>query len=301
MTKLLTFFGAALALIAAGCSSAPPPEAEGQASAAITSGCGAVLASIDGVVARSNGWAQAGLSSCLRNAGGVELDTGYGYGYQCVELAQRYLATRFSGFPTHWPVAVASQMCGATSGLPVSVHYKGSGYRPVHGDLMVFAGSAGHVAVVDSVDGSSLGVVEQNSSASGRSSRAIGQESCFIHANENAAGAAVSSDPCAGTTFDSWYCGGHKVPGDSRLAVSCVSGRQVDGLFCPQGCATTSDAAPDFCVGDEDVRCSCDGTDQDGNAVHSDACGSRVCGQDHVLWTCGAGGDGGYYQSGGGC
>jgi hypothetical protein len=238
------------------------------------------------------------LSSCLRNAGGVELDTGYGYGYQCVELAQRYVATRFGGFPTHWPVAFAAQMCGATAGLPVSVHTRGSGYQPVHGDLMVFGGGAGHVAVVESVDGGAVGVVEQNASSTGRSTRSIGQESCFIHANANTSPNGGSSDPCAATSFDSWYCGGHKVPGDSRIAVSCVGRRVVDGVFCPQGCTPISGNAPDSCVGGEAQRCSCDGVDQDGNAVHSDICGSNTCGFDRVIWTCSAGG---YVQSGGGC
>jgi len=65
--------------------------------------CGAVMSSIDGIDAYSNGADQGTYNSC----GGTGT---YGFLYQCVELAQRYFAIMF-GTPNLWDVEYASDMC----------------------------------------------------------------------------------------------------------------------------------------------------------------------------------------------
>ena len=151
--------------------------------------CGALLASIDGVGAYSNGASQGTLFSC----GGVDL---YDFKWQCTELARRYFATCFHA--GYWLVVDAYRMCDV-AGLGTTVHMSGSGYHPVHGDLMVIdhsaASSAGHVAVIDSVSGSEASVVEENASLTGRASRSLSSARCFLHADENDGNQAPS---CAG-------------------------------------------------------------------------------------------------------
>ncbi|HYO64734.1 MAG TPA: CHAP domain-containing protein [Archangium sp.] len=145
---------------------------------ACSSACGAVMASIDGHAAYSNAGSQGTGYSCV---GGCE----FGLCFQCVELAQRYFYKRWGVGPKMWPVDYAAQMCDrAPAGS--TVYRQGSGYKPVHGDLMVFNWNTwGHVAVVDSVSGAYANVVEQNASCSGRNQYALTQASCFIHANNN--------------------------------------------------------------------------------------------------------------------
>jgi surface antigen len=114
-------------------------------------------------------------------------------GYQCTELAHRYLVYRWH--VTWLPRGNAGTWCDtqptADSGVVQTM-------TPVHGDLMVFApGScgadsvAGHVAVVDTVGGSNgkLSAVQQN--VASRSSYAPTCAKCYLHvvANDGTPGA----------------------------------------------------------------------------------------------------------------
>jgi hypothetical protein len=105
----------------------------------------------------------------------VYSDGGPGYGghWQCVELFERFMEAQ------HWiPGLVGGGDAGAinlftdarlnTYFVP---HPNGSGYIPVPGDAVIFShGQYGHVAIVDSVSGGQVNLVEQNASASGRTS-----------------------------------------------------------------------------------------------------------------------------------
>jgi hypothetical protein len=89
--------------------------------------------------------------------------------WQCVELAQRLYYRRgwytanngiFSG------VSYAYQIYGQASSLGMTAHANGSGYIPVPGDMIVHTSAdgngAGHVSLVDRVDGSTVYAAEQN-------------------------------------------------------------------------------------------------------------------------------------------
>ncbi|MEO7091885.1 MAG: CHAP domain-containing protein [Polyangiales bacterium] len=169
--------------------------------------CGTPLASIDGIWSYSNGWAQATGESC-----NGWMSTGYGY--QCVELAQRYMHQRFD-VATIWPVAAAKQMCGSHP-AGVTTHWVGDGYGPVHGDLVVWThGTWGHVAVVDEVWDGGASFVEQNNSSSGRGTlsgspwsgwtRGYGTVGCFVHADGNYAAPPppAAPPPAEGASCDS--------------------------------------------------------------------------------------------------
>jgi surface antigen len=105
-------------------------------------------------------------------------------GYQCTELAHRYLYFKWnvSGVPS----GNAGFWCDGT--IPTGLVKAAS---PLHGDLIVFApGSCGadpttgHVAVVDVVNSdSTVTFVEQNSS--GRRKCQISTAACFLHAVAN--------------------------------------------------------------------------------------------------------------------
>jgi hypothetical protein len=129
-----------------------------------------------GVVVHGRSWLGGhGVDVCYPAGGGCAGNASVGTPRQCVELAQRlynhlgWWGGIFGG------VRVASQIYGWAPSHGMSVHRNGSGYIPVPGDMIVSAGSpavsAGHVAVVDTVDLDRhvVHAVEQNADPSGRS------------------------------------------------------------------------------------------------------------------------------------
>jgi hypothetical protein len=116
-------------------------------------------------------------------------------GYQCTELAHRYLHFRWN--VTSWlPRGNAGTWCDtqptATSGVVQTT-------VPVHGDLIVFAPGAcgadavtGHVAVVDVVDDARAQVTVVEENRAGRRNAAQSCASCYLHvvANNGSSGAA---------------------------------------------------------------------------------------------------------------
>jgi hypothetical protein len=93
-------------------------------------------------------------------------------------------------------------------------------------------------------------------------------------------------DPCAGL-IDSFYCGGHRVPGDASKLFHCKAGTlQPFERQCAQGCIALAGAEADRCSEDASSACVCDGYDQDGTPAHSETCGATVCGLDRKTWTC---------------
>ena len=106
----------------------------------------------------------------------------FGPEFQCTELAQRYAYYAW-GEPAVWDGygganGSAAQMWQAGPALPVPLQQfaQGGGVPPQRGDLLVFGpgwlGSYydgnGHVAVINSVSSTSLTIVQENGTASGR-------------------------------------------------------------------------------------------------------------------------------------
>ena len=182
-----------------------------------TNACDETVAStrmVDGIPAYAQ--CTATTSSAIYSNNGVDTATasgGTGWvrtqmsgGYQCTELAHRYLYFKWNVQSV--PNGNAGTWCDGT--IPTGLV---KATTPVHGDLIVFApGSCGadpttgHVAVVDVVNANAtVTFVEQNSP--GRRSCANSTAACFLHAvaNDGSAldgGAPDSSTGDAGTIGD---------------------------------------------------------------------------------------------------
>jgi hypothetical protein len=136
----------------------------------------------DGAIFSNNG-----VDTRATQMGSDWIKTQYSGGYQCTELAHRYLYFKWK---VKWiPNGNAGNWCDtqppASSGLVQTM-------APVHGDLMVLAGgscgaaqSTGHVNVVDTVDMATgrLVAVEQN--RAGRSPYMLSCGKCFLHVMAN--------------------------------------------------------------------------------------------------------------------
>lgn len=145
-----------------------------------------------------------GIDTSTTNGGTGWVRTQGSGGYQCTELAHRYL--HFKWNVTSVPNGNAGVWCDGTipSGL-VKVT------APVHGDLIVLApgscgadGTTGHVAVVDVVNAdSTLMAIQQNVASRGRYNFTCA--ACFLHvaANNGAlpdAGAPIDASSSGGST-----------------------------------------------------------------------------------------------------
>ena len=136
--------------------------------------------SLDGAI-----WSIDGVSTSVEERDADWVRTQWSGGYQCTELASRYLKFRWNVMSV--PQGDAGVWCESDppDGLVQTD-------VPVHGDLIVFApGSCwaddfyGHVAVVDVVDdsGETVEFVEQN--PSNRRSCPVETAACFLHVLEN--------------------------------------------------------------------------------------------------------------------
>jgi MYXO-CTERM domain-containing protein len=124
-----------------------------------------------------------GVDTATTSAGTGWVRTQMSGGYQCTELAHRYLYFRWNVKSV--PNGNAGTWCDST---PPAGLVKSS--TPAHGDLIVFApgscgadATTGHVAVVDVVNSSTVTFVEQNRPS--RRSCAITTAACFLHATAN--------------------------------------------------------------------------------------------------------------------
>ncbi len=166
--------------------------------------------------------------------------TQYSGGYQCTELAHRYLVFRWN---VNWiPNGNAGVWCDtvppSNSGLVQTT-------EPVHGDLIVFApGSCGadlttgHVALVDTVGASQLMMLQQN-----RASRLSVKPSCakcFLHVLANdgsgetatgggAQGSGGSADPGSGGLGGSTRSGGTEGTGGAGMGGAGMGGVSTGG------------------------------------------------------------------------
>jgi MYXO-CTERM domain-containing protein len=144
-----------------------------------------------------------GVDTSTQSLGPDWVRTQWSGGYQCTELAHRYL---YFVWDIDWlPRGNAGQWCDSTPPADSGVVQT---MQPVHGDLMVLApgscgadSSTGHVTVVDVVQAEGrLSVVEQN-----RARRGTYQPSCarcFLHVTRNDGSVSVdggASEPPPGT------------------------------------------------------------------------------------------------------
>ena len=190
--------GALAAVLVMACSS----ENVGQSNDAVDYICSEnASATLDGIPAYAycgnfNVWSNNGSDTKSTSGGTGWVQTEGGYGYQCVEYAARYEHFKF-GVPAGWGISYAYQMCNTH---PTGI---ATASAPVHGDLMIFApgscgadGTAGHVAVVDTVGATTVKVVQENVAGSYTYNRSCA--SCWLHATNNNG----SNDPCASASSD---------------------------------------------------------------------------------------------------
>ena len=193
--------------------------------------CGTVMASIDGQAAYSNGAADQCSGNSCDGSGST------GYYYQCVELAQRYFNVEH-GIQSMWKISYASQMC---SNYPSGVSTTGS---PNHGDLIVFSWAPyGHVAVIDSVVGDTVNVVEQNSSPTGTNSYAVSDAACFLTAGTPPSGSCPA--------MDGYYCGNDGLSLDPDTLYQCQGGGVVGSQVCNGACEAFPSGTNDQVCGTE--------------------------------------------------
>ena len=188
--------------------------------------CGTVMASFNGISAKSNGANQCTGNSC----GGYGT---YGSQYQCVELAQRYFAKKFGTTPIWYGNAI--DLCDTK---PNGVSKTSN---PIPGDLVVFnTGTYGHVAVITSISGGQIHVIEQNSSPSGKNSYSTNSNiKCYLHADKNHGGC-----PNAG-----WYCGNDGLGKNANVNYFCSkSGGDITKQDkCGKTCVTMPKGNNDKC------------------------------------------------------
>ncbi len=286
-----TFALACLTVVVAACSSAPTENlGENGAKVSEWPKCGDAMTTIDGVPAKSNG----GVDFSTDCDAEVTQD---GERWQCVELAHRYFRVQFgiSLKPASGKYGGAVEMCDNVQ-HGVDVHMGTTDYVPVHGDLVIFKATAtnvyGHIAVVDTVADGKMGVVEQNSVPSGRSTHGVSDTSirCFFHRS------AVNPDnPCATMWRDTnnWFCGDHAGTGGAPdVRFQCQNGVTVASKICASGCTPNESAGPDLCAGDDTQgkSCDCTTTTIDGTAVHTNVCGRALCGSSRYIQYCNANG-----------
>lgn len=165
-----------------------------------------------------------GVDTATTSAGADWVKTQGNGGYQCTELAHRYLAFKWAIKSV--PNGNAGVWCDGS--LPNGLE---KATTPVHGDLIVFApgscgadSTTGHVAVIDVVNtNGTVTFVEQN--RANRRSCAVSTAACFLHATANAASDGGVRDAATDTTAPPRDAGmGSEAPVDSRRRDTGASG-----------------------------------------------------------------------------
>eukprot|EP01038_Epipyxis_sp_PR26KG_P015977 gene15977-21683_t len=245
-----------------------------------TASCGSVMATYNGIPAKSNGQYQGTGNSC----GGYGTT---GSNYQCVEYTQRYFYEKHGTAPIWY--ANAKDMC---STHPTGVSKTTS---PKAGDAVVFGwGSYGHTAIVSSVSGGLVHVTEQNASPTGTNAYSTSDVECYLTAGGSSgscpglgyycgndglgkdantlyycsgAGATPSAKSCSFTCVTmpkgqddvcstsgtcknvntGYYCGSDKVSGEAHTLYYCVSSSPNGAKYCSNGCHTAASGSDDYC------------------------------------------------------
>jgi len=234
------------ALLVLACSS----ENVGQSNDAVDYICSEnASATLDGIPAYAycgnfNVWSNNGVDTKSASGGTGWVQTEGGYGYQCVEYAARYEHFKF-GVSASWGISYAYQMCNThPSGIATAA-------TPQHGDLMIFApgscgadGTAGHVAVVDVVNATTVKVVQENVAGSYTYNKSCA--SCWLHASANNG----SNDPCATAPSNGLYCGQSTQFGGGTKDVlyDCENGATASKTTCANGCTVEPPGTNDQCA-----------------------------------------------------
>lgn len=246
--KVASSLGVLAAVAAAACSSGQ--ENVGQSNDAVDYICSEnASATLDGIPAYAycgnfNVWSNNGADTKSTSGGTGWVQTEGGYGYQCVEYAVRYEHFKF-GVGTGWGISYAYQMCNThPTGIAKAT-------TPVHGDLMIFApgscgadGTAGHVAVVDTVGSTTVKVVQENIAGSYTYNQSCA--SCWLHATNNNG----STDPCATAPSNGLYCGQSTQFGGGTKDVlyDCQNGVTSSKTTCAYGCIVEPQGTNDKCA-----------------------------------------------------
>lgn len=237
-----------VALVIVACSSSR--EDVGQSNDAVDYICSeSAAATLDGIPAYAycgnfNVWSNNGADTKSASGGTGWVQTEGGYGYQCVEYAVRYEHFKF-GVATGWGISYAYQMCNThPSGIAKAT-------TPVHGDLMIFApgscgadGTAGHVAVVDVVNSTTVKVVQENTAGSYTYNQSCA--SCWLHAASNN----PNADPCSTAPSNGLYCGQSTQFGGGTKDVlyDCQNGVTSSKTTCQYGCIVEPPNTNDQCA-----------------------------------------------------
>jgi surface antigen len=219
------------------------------------------MTSYNGISAKSNGKDQ-----CTGECCGGHISTGCAY--QCVELAQRYFHEKF-GITPIWYVN-ANQMC---SSHPSGVS-KTSNPQP--GDLWVrTSGTYGHVAVITAVHSSTVDVIEQNSSPSGRNTYSKSDAGCFLTAGK-APAPSTGSCPHLG-----YYCGNDGLGKNANKLYYCSGEGATPSVKqdCSFTCVIEPKGSDDKCDTSSGATCSAVKT---GNYCGND----KIGGNKNILYRC---------------
>ena len=234
--------------------------------------CGKTMSSYNGVSAYSNGGDQ-----CTGECCGGSISTGCAY--QCVELAQRYMHLKH-GITSIW-YDNANQMCDKfPSGIKKTSN-------PIPGDLFVrTSGTYGHVAVITSVGSSTVDVIEQNSSPTGKNTYSKSDAGCFLTASS-------STGSCHTTGY---YCGNDGLGLSANNLYYCSGSGASPALH--TSCSTTCVTMPS---GQDD---KCDSASPSCSSITASAgyyCGNdKIGGNSNTLYYCSNSKlDGGIYCSSG--
>jgi surface antigen len=169
---------------------------------------------------------------------------------QCVELAQRYMHVKYGIAPIWYDNA--NQMCNSyPSGIKKTT-------SPKAGDLFVrTTGTYGHVAVITSVGSSTVDVLEQNSSPSGKNTYAKSDAGCFLTAGTSAGSCSHLGDYCGndGLGYDAnnlYYCSGSgaKPTLKTDCAFTCVTMPSGSDDKCTSGSCSSVNTGY-YCGGDK--------------------------------------------------
>lgn len=187
--------------------------------------CGTVMYTYNNVAAKSNGNNQGTGNSCAGYST-------YGYQYQCVEYVQRYFHALHGTTPIWY--GNAKDLC---SSHPSNVAKTSS---PKAGDAVVFGwGTYGHTAIVKSISGSTVSVVEQNSSPTGQNSYSTSGVLCYLTYGS-------SSGSCSHVGY---YCGNDGLGMDANNLYYCSGAGAKPTLSkdCSFTCVTMPSGKDDAC------------------------------------------------------
>ncbi|MBN1630700.1 MAG: S-layer homology domain-containing protein [Thermoleophilia bacterium] len=177
--------------------------------------------------------------------GGIPVfgDSGFGWRYQCVELAQRWTTQvqhwrdkDGKALPSHWAGLLAKEMLttARSYGLTTVANDHTAVAPPAAGDLLVWgAGEYGHVAVVGGVEAYRLRIYEQNgANPLGTRTLELATESGGVWVDEDGVTGWIQPLPQPAATFTDVDTSPYRQAIEALAAAGIISG-YPDGTFRP--------------------------------------------------------------------